>query len=52
MFDSVPDQYKSQEMCNKAAEFLLSYIPMKVYSISMKTLVMLYFLVMKWVFLV
>ena len=52
MFDSVPDQYKSQEMCNKAAKFLLSYMPMKIYSISMKALVMLYFLVMKWVFLV
>ena len=51
MFDSVPDQYKSQEMCNKAVEFLLSYMPMKICSISMKTLEMLYFLVMKWVFL-
>ena len=57
------DRYKTQDMCDKAVDdflrevkllknFLLLYTQMTKYSILMEILVMLYFLVAKWVLLV
>ena len=67
-----PDKYKTQRMCDKAIDeaihyhhqnfpigllqvklknFILHCTQKKIYSTLMKILVMLYFLVMKWIFL-
>ena len=51
------NRYRSQEICNKVVHFLpaLKFVPdwfVKSKIIKNKILVMLYFLVMKWVFLV